>query len=145
MFVACSGGADPVEDDASDFNGPGGGAAPDVTALCEQQCAPTYPSGEADYRATRSCLLCDACYVACKAEGVDLSVCPGDPATDGCSATDMTCTACVTGACALAEIPGSGTHTGVCAAFGDTCSNNVECVGMTNCVNACVTNTPPQM
>lgn len=144
LFMACSGGADPVEDDGEDFNGPGGGAKPDITALCEEQCIPTYPAGETDYRATRSCLLCDVCYNICDFEGVNLAFCPDAlEAPQSCSGLHQSCDECVNGACALDV--NANPATGLCAGQYATCQNNTDCVGLTNCVSSCVANTPAPM
>ncbi len=144
-FMACSGGAQPIEDDGGSFGG-GVEREPDITARCEEQCAPLHSAGEADYRASRSCVLCDACYVVCENEGVDLSACPNEPTTDGCSANHFTCAECVAGTCAQFQDPATTEWSGLCAAQGTTCFDNVECVALTNCVRSCVeSSTPPPM
>lgn len=145
LVVACSSGAEPVDDDGDGLGGFGGAKAPDVTKLCEEQCAPLHPTGDPDYRASRSCVLCDACYTVCSAEGVDVSACPAAPMPDACSATAATCAECVAGACAQLQDPATTMFTGICAAQGDTCANNVDCVGMTNCVRGCVEQSAPPM
>jgi hypothetical protein len=146
LFMACSS-TETVEDDGNSFNGPGGagGHPPDVTAICEEQCLPAHPGGEADYRAVRSCLLCDACFNICKDAGVALE-CPDEvEPPNGCSASAPSCAECVAGMCALVQDPATTMYTGFCAGPANVCSNNIECVGATNCVNNCVAMMPPQM
>lgn len=145
IVMACSSGAEPVDDDGEGLGGFGGAKEPDVTALCEEQCAPLHPTGEVDYRASRSCLLCDACYSVCEAEGVDVSACAAPPAVDGCSALSTTCAECVAGTCAQFQDPATTQFTGLCGVQGNTCANNIACVGMTNCVRGCVENSASAM
>jgi hypothetical protein len=137
--IACSG----TEPRAIGGTGGAGGSLPTVTELCERECVALHPAGELDYRATRSCLLCSACYDVCEADGVDLSMCPDElEAPNGCSAFHTTCSACVSGSCALKEGPTSASHSGLCAVQADNCSNNTACVAFTSCVSECVENTP---
>jgi hypothetical protein len=146
LFMACSS-AETVEDDGDSFNGPGGGGGhpPDVTQICEDSCIPGHPNGETDYRAVRTCLLCEACPVVCDAEGIALPCTTEPPATDSCSASAPTCADCVAGMCALFQDPATTMYTGVCAAPANVCAGNIDCVGLNNCVGNCVASMPPQM
>jgi hypothetical protein len=121
-------------------DGSGGAPMPGVTEQCEAICVPMHPNGEQNYRDLRNCMLCYACYDACKDDAGP--ACPmGQEQMAGCSAqAGGDCTACLAGACALVQNPDT-TFAGVCAQGASICSMNVECVGLNNCVAECVQST----
>jgi len=136
IAIACSSGQEPVEDDSDTFPGPpgSGGSQPNQTDICEQQCIPLHAAGEVDYRGLRTCLLCDACYDVCVAEGVALDCAPG---SNACSGFAATCAECTASTCALDQQPDTA-FLGVCAVAAGVCQANQACLTISNCVGKCI-------
>jgi hypothetical protein len=144
VVAACSvsDGKNSSDDDDDGSGGSGNTAMPGPTEQCEAICAPMHPNGEMQYRTLRTCLLCYACYDACKDDAGP--ACPqGQEQPAGCSAmAGGDCATCLppTGQCALVQNPDTS-FAGVCANDATACSFNPECVGMNNCVSDCVATT----
>lgn len=124
----------PAGEDAS---GAGSGGSPPAV-LCREACLVQFPEGKAKYEALSTCLVCGACHDVCAADAggscgeVDL----------GCSAEATDCTSCIASPCALEQKPDTS-FSGACALEGAECATSSDCVGLNNCVAACVVTTGP--
>ena len=127
-LAACSVSDELPQGKASEPPGPG------PTTVCETECVPIHGAGEADYRALRSCLLCDACAEICESQ--DEGICEAANES-GCSAEAADCQSCIGSPCAFEQLPNT-TFAGVCAETATVCAGNPACVALNNCVSTCV-------
>ncbi|MBM4377358.1 MAG: hypothetical protein FJ095_19940 [Deltaproteobacteria bacterium] len=111
-----------------------GGSPPAV--LCREACLEQYPMGEVAYTALTTCLVCGACHDVC---GMEAGAACGT-ADLGCSADASDCASCLASTCALEQTPNT-LFKGACALEGAECAASSDCVGLNNCVAACVVST----
>ena len=115
----------------------GAGGTP-VSVECDTHCNTQHPGGADLYASLRGCLLCGACFDVCNGE-VGPALCPdgGMELGSQCSMKSGSCDACINSACAVEQLSDTKWQ-GACAAEGQACSDNTECVNLNNCVVTCI-------
>ena len=118
----------------------GGGGTP-VSVTCNSYCSEQHPAGVQSYGNLYNCLLCGACFDVCTTE-ISTGICQEGAAETGCSMSSNDCASCMNSSCALQQQVDT-TFQGACAAEGDACSKDTNCLTMYNCVVTCNSNGGP--